>query len=382
MPAAPDREGPRRRDHRARPRARDRAVTRGAGRDRRRHRRGGRQHRPDRAPGPVSGARVRVPCHAERIRWRCAGYLGEGAAMHRLDIAIQPEGLGRRAKRLVVLDVDSTLIQDEVIELLAAEAGCLERVRELTDEAMAGELDFESALRQRVRAARGPRPRCARPGTGRDAADPRRADLRPDAQTARLHRRHRLGRLHPLHRPAGATSSSSTTPWPTSSRSSTVGSPDEVSGRRSSTAHARPSCWPSSPRPRASRCHRPWRSATAPTTWTCCRPPGSASRSTPSRWCRRQRTRPSTCPTSTRSCSCSGVTRDEVERADTGDRLTAAGRPASRTRCQRGQSARDSRSPGPTSDSTRGPPSTVRRDPRDLVQVDRLDPLQVLGQRA
>jgi phosphoserine phosphatase len=77
-------------------------------------------------------------------------YLGEGAAMHRLDIAIQPEGIGRRAKRLVVLDVDSTLIQDEVIELLAAEAGCLDRVRALTEEAMTGELDFESALRQRV----------------------------------------------------------------------------------------------------------------------------------------------------------------------------------------------------------------------------------------
>ncbi len=76
--------------------------------------------------------------------------LGEAAATHRLDVAIQPEGIGRRAKRLVVLDVDSTLIQDEVIELLAAEAGCLDAVRDLTDRAMAGELDFEAALRERV----------------------------------------------------------------------------------------------------------------------------------------------------------------------------------------------------------------------------------------
>ena len=68
-----------------------------------------------------------------------------------LDVAIQREGLGRRAKRLVVLDVDSTLIQDEVIELLAAEASCLAEVKAMTDAAMAGELDFEASLRERVR---------------------------------------------------------------------------------------------------------------------------------------------------------------------------------------------------------------------------------------
>ncbi len=99
---------------------------------------------------------ARYPVHAYEFRVTGAEptalrrYLGEGAAMHRLDIAIQPEGIGRRAKRLVVLDVDSTLIQDEVIELLAAEAGCLDQVRELTSGAMAGELDFETSLRRRV----------------------------------------------------------------------------------------------------------------------------------------------------------------------------------------------------------------------------------------
>lgn len=60
--------------------------------------------------------------------------LGEVAAQNQLDIAIQQEGLGRRAKRLVVLDVDSTLIQDEVIELLGAEAGCESRIKEITDQ--------------------------------------------------------------------------------------------------------------------------------------------------------------------------------------------------------------------------------------------------------
>jgi len=67
-----------------------------------------------------------------------------------LDVAVQNEGLGRRAKRLVVLDVDSTLIQDEVIDLLGEEAGVGVACHALTVRAMRGELDFEQALRQRV----------------------------------------------------------------------------------------------------------------------------------------------------------------------------------------------------------------------------------------
>lgn len=51
---------------------------------------------------------------------------------------------------LVVLDVDSTLIENEVIELLAAEANAMERVAEITARAMRGELDFEHSLRERV----------------------------------------------------------------------------------------------------------------------------------------------------------------------------------------------------------------------------------------
>lgn len=72
-----------------------------------------------------------------------------------MDIAVQPEGIDRRAKRLVVLDVDSTIIQDEVIDLLAEEAGCLEAVQGLTAEAMAGAIDFEVSLRQRVQYLKG-----------------------------------------------------------------------------------------------------------------------------------------------------------------------------------------------------------------------------------
>lgn len=54
-------------------------------------------------------------------------------------------------KRLVQLDVDSTFIQQEAIELLAAKAGALEAVKQITDAAMRGELDFEQSLEARVK---------------------------------------------------------------------------------------------------------------------------------------------------------------------------------------------------------------------------------------
>jgi len=72
------------------------------------------------------------------------------AAARPIDIAIQPEGLERRAKRLVVMDVDSTLIENEVINLLADEAGVGDKVAEITASAMRGEVDFEGSLRERV----------------------------------------------------------------------------------------------------------------------------------------------------------------------------------------------------------------------------------------
>ncbi len=68
----------------------------------------------------------------------------------RCDVAVHREGLGRRATRLVVLDVDSTLIREEVIELVADEAGCRDKVAEITERAMRGELDFEASLHERV----------------------------------------------------------------------------------------------------------------------------------------------------------------------------------------------------------------------------------------
>jgi len=76
--------------------------------------------------------------------------LVEAAALHGADVAVQAAGLGRRGQHLVVMDVDSTFIQDEVIDLLAEEAGQLDAVAAITERAMAGELDFTESLRERV----------------------------------------------------------------------------------------------------------------------------------------------------------------------------------------------------------------------------------------
>lgn len=67
-----------------------------------------------------------------------------------VDVAVERAGLARRSKRLIVFDVDSTLVQGEVIEMLAARAGAEAQVRRVTEAAMRGELDFAESLRQRV----------------------------------------------------------------------------------------------------------------------------------------------------------------------------------------------------------------------------------------
>ncbi|MGA8047461.1 MAG: phosphoserine phosphatase SerB [Dermatophilaceae bacterium] len=77
------------------------------------------------------------------------------SARERVDVAVSPSGLARRGRRLVVLDVDSTLIQDEVIELLAAHAGRAAEVHAVTEAAMRGELDFTESLHRRVAVLRG-----------------------------------------------------------------------------------------------------------------------------------------------------------------------------------------------------------------------------------
>ena len=67
-----------------------------------------------------------------------------------VDVAVQRGGLHRRLMRLIVMDVDSTLIAGEVIDMLAARAGCAEQVAKLTAATMRGDLDFATALTERV----------------------------------------------------------------------------------------------------------------------------------------------------------------------------------------------------------------------------------------
>ena len=67
-----------------------------------------------------------------------------------IDLAIEAGGLTRRSKRIVLLDMDSTFIQQEVIDLLAENYGVGDKVKEITESAMRGELDFQESLNART----------------------------------------------------------------------------------------------------------------------------------------------------------------------------------------------------------------------------------------
>jgi phosphoserine phosphatase len=77
--------------------------------------------------------------------------LAEIAQKFQIDIAVEQSGLARRAKRIVLLDMDSTLIQQEVIDLLADKCGVGQQVASITESAMRGELDFVQSLTARVK---------------------------------------------------------------------------------------------------------------------------------------------------------------------------------------------------------------------------------------
>ena len=98
---------------------------------------------------PVTGLELRVsspPASADELQ----GTLAAVGARHGVDIAVENYSLERRAKRLIVFDVDSTLIQGEVIEMLAERVGAGEAVAAITEAAMRGEIDFAESLHQRV----------------------------------------------------------------------------------------------------------------------------------------------------------------------------------------------------------------------------------------
>ncbi|HEY1622025.1 MAG TPA: phosphoserine phosphatase SerB [Streptosporangiaceae bacterium] len=85
---------------------------------------------------------------ADPVRLRTA--LAQESSRLGVDVAVQRGGLHRRAMRLIVMDVDSTLLREEAIELLAAEADCGPEVAALTAAAMRGEIDFTQSLHDRV----------------------------------------------------------------------------------------------------------------------------------------------------------------------------------------------------------------------------------------
>ncbi|GAA3046532.1 phosphoserine phosphatase SerB [Gordonia defluvii] len=106
---------------------------------------------------PVTGLELMVSAPSESpfadsaLREALAAVAGR----HEIDVAVERAGLSRRAKRLIVFDVDSTLIQGEVIEMLAAKAGREAEVAAVTEAAMRGDIDFEESLHRRVQALAG-----------------------------------------------------------------------------------------------------------------------------------------------------------------------------------------------------------------------------------
>jgi phosphoserine phosphatase len=98
---------------------------------------------------PVTGLELRVSV-PPGVGGELQKALAAVAAAESVDVALENYSLSRRAKRLIVFDVDSTLIQGEVIEMLAARAGAEAKVAQITEAAMRGELDFAESLRERV----------------------------------------------------------------------------------------------------------------------------------------------------------------------------------------------------------------------------------------
>lgn len=99
---------------------------------------------------PVTGLELRVSVPSRAVHDELQQALARVAVAQEIDVALEDYSLTRRAKRLIVFDVDSTLIQGEVIEMLAAKVGAEAAVAEVTEAAMRGELDFAESLHRRV----------------------------------------------------------------------------------------------------------------------------------------------------------------------------------------------------------------------------------------
>ncbi|SFP28551.1 phosphoserine phosphatase [Amycolatopsis arida] len=106
---------------------------------------------------PVTGLEMHVSVAADTTEadGELRSVIADVAAEVGLDLAVERAGLARRAKRLVVFDVDSTLVQGEVIEMLGAHAGVEAEIRQVTEAAMRGELNFTESLEHRVALLKG-----------------------------------------------------------------------------------------------------------------------------------------------------------------------------------------------------------------------------------
>tara|TARA_R110000868_G_scaffold159516_17_gene388451 strand:+ start:6537 stop:7724 length:1188 start_codon:yes stop_codon:yes gene_type:complete len=90
------------------------------------------------------------------LNWKSVkAKLLEISTAHQVDVAFIKDNVFRRSKRLIVFDMDSTLIQTEVIDEMADVAGVGSEVRHITEEAMNGKMDFNESLRQRVSKLKG-----------------------------------------------------------------------------------------------------------------------------------------------------------------------------------------------------------------------------------
>ena len=98
---------------------------------------------------PLTAIELDISCPDKSIK-EVQKLLAAVAISHKIDLAVEQGNGMRSAKRLVMLDMDSTLIVQEVIDLLAAKAGVAEEVSAITKKAMAGEMDFAQSLEARV----------------------------------------------------------------------------------------------------------------------------------------------------------------------------------------------------------------------------------------
>jgi phosphoserine phosphatase len=105
--------------------------------------------------GALASVEIHARLPAQGDRDKLKRLLLAAATRGGFDVSLQLESLYRRSKRLIVMDMDSTLIRIEVIDELARAAGVGEKVAEITERAMQGEMDYDESLRQRVSLLRG-----------------------------------------------------------------------------------------------------------------------------------------------------------------------------------------------------------------------------------